>query len=270
MMNKNFLYILLLTTLIISSCDNVSTVNPQLNYKEYIVVKSELKTNLDFEGVYITKTLPLNEPYDTNKAYVKDVIAYLMIDGVKIVPLHYFQGGYYKPYGNLIPQTGETYELFASANNVSFYATTKIPQTPIIENLNYVSKHIDVNVKSNSGEVYGAIWAIVVPGTQSAIDMSNDFLSVVEAENSVLSPTTFLSTKDLPDKYNSDSYKNYRCAKVYAYDTPYLKYFQTKNNNQPVSNTFVQGGDQIIWNVQGENVFGMFIGVAEGSFVHSN
>jgi hypothetical protein len=269
-MNKIFIYILILVTLIITSCDDVSTVNPQLSYKEYIIVKSELKLNIDFEGVYITKTLPINEPYDTNKAYVKDVIAYLMIDGVKIVPLHYFQGGLYKPYGNLIPQSKETYELFASVNNVSFYATTKIPQIPVVTNLNFVNRHIDINVKSNPGEVYGALWAIVNPYTESAIDMSNDFLSVVEAANPSISPTTYLSTKDLPDKYNSDAYKNYRCAKVYAYDTPYLKYFQTKNNNQPVSNAFVQGGDQIIWNVQGENVFGMFIGVAEGSFVHSN
>jgi hypothetical protein len=269
-MNKFLFYILLFASLLITNCDDVNTVNPQLNYKEYVVVRAEIKPNIIFEGIRITKTLPINEPYDTSKAFIKNVIAYLKIDGVKIVPLHYYQNGLYMPYGNILPAPNETFELFASLDNVPFYAITKIPYTPEITNLNYVGRHIDVNVKSHPGEVYGAVWAIVNPVNESPIDVANDFLSIVESSNPSFSTTTFLITKDLPDKYNSDAYKNYRCAKVYAYDKPYLKYFQTKNNNQPVSNIFVQGGDQIIWNVQGDNVIGMFIGVAEGIYVHSN
>ena len=269
-MNKFLLYILLFASLLITNCDDVSVINPQLSYKEYVVVRAELRPYLPIEGVNISKTLPINEPYDTNKAFIKDAEVYLKINGVKIVPLHYYQGGLYKPYGNLSPAPGETYELFVSANNTSFYAITRIPNLPQVTNVFYSNGHLSASVKSNPNEVYGALWAIVNPFSSSVIDAGNDFLSIVGASDNTTSSYTDVSTKDFPADYNSDTYKYYRCIKVYAFDAPYLKYFNTKNYNQPVSNAFVQGGDQISWNVHGENVIGLFIGVAEGNYVRSN
>jgi hypothetical protein len=269
-MNKFLLYILISATLIITNCNDVSVVNPELNYKEYVVVRSKFMPYQNIEGVNISRTLPIDEPYDTNKAFIKDAIAYLKIDGVKIVPLHYFQNGYYKPYGMLSPAPGETYELFASANNTTFYAVTKIPNPPQVTNVFYSNGHLSASVKSNPNEVYGALWAIVNPFNSSVIDAGNDFLSIVGTTNNTINNYTDVNTKDIPNKYNADTYKDYRCIKVYAFDIPYLNYFNTKNNNQPVSNAFVQGGDQIIWNVLGKNVIGLFIGVAEGNYVRSN
>lgn len=256
--------------LFITSCDEVGIINPDTVYKEYIVVRGEFKARSAFEGVAFTKTLPINESYDTNKAYVKNVIAYLKIDGLRIIPLHYYQNGFYKPYGNISISPGETYELFAMVDSTSIYGITKIPKLPEVTSALYSNDHIDALVKSNPSEVYGAVWTIVNPYNGSLLDMGSDFLSIVNSSYDISIPTTSVSTTDMPSKYRSASYANYRCVKVYAFDTPYLKYFNTKNNNQPIFNAFVQGGDQIAWNVQGNNVIGLIIGVAESGNVQTN
>jgi hypothetical protein len=268
-MNKLY-FLIICVSLLFTNCEEVTVVNPELTYKEYIVVRAELRPFTNFDGVNITKTLPTDEPYDTNKAFLKNVIAYIKIDGIRIIPLHYYQNGLYKPYGNISPASGETFELYASVDGVTFYASTKIPKHPEVTSSAYTNGHLNALVKSNPNEVYGAVWAIVNPYNSSVIDMANDFLSVVDSTQATSFSTVSVSTTNIPDKYTSDIYKDYRCVKVYAFDAPYQRYFNTKNNNQPVSNAFVQGGDQIVWNVQGENAIGLFIGVAEGSFVNSN
>ena len=269
-MNKIYFLLLFFFSLLLIGCEEVDIVDPQTTYKEYVVVRAELKAFSNFEGVAFTKTLPINEPYDTNKAFLKDVTAYLKIDGIRIIPLHYYQGGIYKPYGDILIVPQSTYELFAVVDSTSIYGITKIPKQPEVTNLSYLNKHIDAAVKSNPSEVYGAVWAIVNPSNNSLIAMGSDFLSVVNSSYDIYLPTTSVSTTDIPDKYISDTFKNYRCIKVYVFDTPYLKYFYTKDNNQPVLNAFVQGGDGIAWNVQGNNVIGLFIGSAEGGYVRAN
>ncbi len=269
-MKKLYFLILPSILLFIASCDELDIINPDTVYKEYVVVRAELNALSNFEGVAFTKTLPINEPYDTNKAFLKNVTAYLKIDGIRIIPLHYYQGGIYKPYENIFIVPGSTYELFAMVESTSIYGITKIPQKPEVTSAFYSNDHIDALVKSNPSEVYGAVWAIVNPSNNSLIDIGADFLSIVNSSYDIPLLTTSVSTADIPNKYTSGSYNDYRAVKVYSFDTPYLQYFNTKNNNQPISNAFVQGGDRIAWNVQGNNVIGLFIGVAEGSYVRPN
>ena len=78
-----FLIISLFFLYLISGCENVDVINPQVDYQEYIVVRAELRAYNPFEGVSFTKTLPLDMNYDIKKAELKDVIAYLKIDGIK-------------------------------------------------------------------------------------------------------------------------------------------------------------------------------------------
>ena len=269
-MNKIYFFILFFFLLLFTGCEEVDVVNPQTTSKEYIVVRAELKAWSNFGGVAFTKTLPINEPYDTNKAFLKNVTAYLKIDGIRIIPLHFYQAGIYKPYGDVLIVPQSTYELFAIVDSTSIYGITKIPKQPDVTYSSYLNKHIEADVKSNPSEVYGAVWAIVNPSNNSVIDMGSDFLSVVNSLYDIYLPTTSVRTADIPDQYVSDTFKNYRCIKVYSFDTPYLKYFYTKNNNQPIMNAFIQGGDGIAWNVQGNNVIGLFIGSAEGGYVRTN
>jgi len=269
-MIKFYYIILIFISLLFISCDDVSVVNPKLTTKEYIVVRSELKAWTHFEGVSFTKTLPVNEPYDTNKAVLRNVTAYLKINGIRIIPLHYYQGGIYKPYGNVFITSGDIFELFAKVDSTSIYGVTKIPNRPEVTSSSLSNKHIDALIKSNPGEVYGAVWTIVNPSNNSSIAAAADFLSIVSSTSNQTLTTTSVSTTDMPDQYLTDAYKDSRCVRAYAFDEPYLKYFNTKNNNQPVSNAFVQGGDQIVWNVKGNNVIGLFIGSASGSYVKTN
>jgi hypothetical protein len=269
-MKNNFSIILIFIPLLLLSCDDVSVVNPQLTTKQYIVVRSELKAWTNFDGVSFTKTLPIEEAYDTNKAYLKNVIAYLKINDILIIPLHYQQGGVYKPYGNVFLKSGDKVELYADASGTSIYGKTKIPNQPTVTSSSYSSKHIDVSIKSNPDEVYGAVWVIINPSTNSLIDMGTDFLEIINSSYDKSLPTTSVRTMDMPDQYISDGYKDYRFVRAYAFDQSYLKYFNTRKNNQPVSNAFVQGGDQIVWNVQGNNVIGLFIGSSSSSYVKTN
>lgn len=264
------LIIFFLISLFIFSCDDVEVINPETTYKEYIVVRGELKSLSSFDGVAFTKTLPISEAYDTNKAYIKSAIAYLKIDGLKIIPLHYYAKGYYKPNEYITIFPGQTYELFATVDNTSIYATTKIPENPKVVSALYANNHIDADVKSNPSEVYGAVWMLIDPGNSNVLDMASDFLSIVNSQYEYSLFSTPVRTMDMPETYSSSSYKDYRYLEVYAFDAPYLEYFNTKGNNDPVSNAFVQGGDQIVWNVKGNKVIGLFIGVSEGNRIKVN
>jgi hypothetical protein len=57
---------------------------------------------------------------------------------------------------------------------------------------------------------------------------------------------------------------------VYAFDSAYREYFNTKENNQPIQDSFAQGGGLINWNVQGNNTIGLFIGIAKGDIINAN
>ena len=129
-MKKLYFLILLFILIFITSCDELDVINPDTVYKEYIVVRAELNALSNFEGIAFTKTLPLNEPYDTNKAFLRNVTAYLKIDGIRIIPLHYFQGGIYKPYGNVFIVPGGTYELFAMVESNLFMGLQRFPENP--------------------------------------------------------------------------------------------------------------------------------------------
>ncbi len=269
-MYKIFFFTLIFIITLLCGCDEVSVIDPQTAYKEYLVVRAEIIAGSHFSGVAITKTLPINEPYDTAKARLKNVVVYVKINGIRIIPLHYFQRGIYRPNGAVYIAPGDVYELFVEADSTNIYAITKVPQIPVVNSASFTNNYILAQVEPNHSEVYGAAWAIVNPATKNVLDEAKDFLSIVNSSNENSNSAFSVSTLDLPAEYRSEAYKGFRCARVYAFDTPYQKYFNTKNNNQPISNSFVQGGDQIVWNVQGKNVIGLFIGVAAGSYVKSN
>jgi hypothetical protein len=267
---KNLYFILSLFLLpLITGCENVTEINPDISYKEYIVVRAELKAYAPFQGVTFTKTLPLNEDYDIKKAELNNVTAYLKVDGIRIITLRYLQNGLYTPLDTIFIVPGSTYELFAQYNNTNIYAITRVPLLPRIISATLVNnKFIEITLRPNPNEVYGAGWEIYSAATNNLYDESTDFQTIVQPQPLELETNkTVVDTKDLPDNYTSGGYSNLMCAQVYAFDSPYLKYFISKNNNQPSENVFAQGGDQVSWNVQGDNVIGLFIGLAAVKYI---
>ena len=251
----------------VAGCDDVTVVNPDLNYKEYVVVRAELVAGQDFDGVKFSRTEPLGQQYDsTIAAITSGVTAYLKIGGVQVIPLHHVGNGVYKASDRIPIKTDTQYELFAEVNGVGIYSKTKVPKTPQVASA-YVEKDtiFQANVYTNPGEVYGAAWEIYNNGT--VIDGAPDFGEIVHNDNQFSTSTIPVNTMALREQYRSSNYSNLWYVRVYAYDSAYLMFFTTRNNNQPVSDVYSQGGDQIVWNVYGTNVIGLFMGVAKSNYI---
>jgi hypothetical protein len=55
---------------------------------------------------------------------------------------------------------------------------------------------------------------------------------------------------------------------VFALDKSFKDYFRTRNSSQQLNDPFIQGtGGAVEWNVQGDKVIGLFIGVAPGDII---
>ncbi|MGA8264480.1 MAG: hypothetical protein WB779_08580 [Ignavibacteriaceae bacterium] len=268
-MKRIFNIVILLILFFITGCNDVSVVNPELSYKDYIVVRAELIAGEDFAGVKFTRTQPLNQQYDnTNDAITSNVTAYLKIGKVQVVPLYHAGNGMYKASDRIQIHSDSTYELFANVNGVGVYSITTVPEKPRTASANIIDKSsFRANIYTKPGAVYGAAWKIYNSVTNDVIDSAPDFKEVVQNADPFSTSTIPVNTMDLPAEYRTNNYSYLWYIRVYAYDSPYLKFFKTRNNSQPVSDVFSQGGDQIIWNVYGNNVIGLFIGAAYGDYV---
>ncbi|MFA6977836.1 MAG: hypothetical protein WC209_00830 [Ignavibacteriaceae bacterium] len=258
-MKKYFIIIPFIFALI--SCEKTEIVESEINTQTYIVVNSELNPYKLFAGVTFTKTLPVGVPYDIKAAELKDVKAYIKINGVQVIPLHFTYDGIYKPkYDELIIEKGSTYELFAEWGETVIYSSTKVPSPPEIISVSYDAggNYLQANIKTHPDEVYGAIWVI---GSGSAKDATFPNLSIPEAS----ALNTNVITSPVPVQYRGSEYNGKRNIQVYAFDMQYTAYFNSAKVNVPVGNAFTQNGGTINWNVFGNNVIGMFIGVAKGN-----
>ncbi len=259
-MKKLFKILILFILISGIDCEQVDVITPNITYQEKTVVRAELKADKSFGGVTFTKTLPLDEVYNINKAELKNVKAFIIINGIQVVPLHYTQDGIYKSLYDFRIQQGYTYELYAKVGDNSIYSYTKIPYKPVVQSANFKNdSYIEVQAAGQSNEVFGASWVIMSPNTNNLLDTAPDFQELVDSPKDTLS-TVLIGTLDLPDKYLSSFYGNSTYVQVFSFDPQYLGYYESRNNNQPIVNTFTQGGGQIAWNVQGNNVIGLFIG----------
>lgn len=263
-MRKVTLICLFLLLIFLTGCENTDTIEINLEYEEFIVVQANLIRGMDFEGVSITRTLPLEKSYSKDDAIIKDASAFIRINGVQIIPLHYNNDGTYKPLYKLIPAAGNTYELFAQTEGRSVYSITAVPSVPdplssIIRN----NKCIEIEVMQNNDEVYGALW-LIKSGT-SIVDKSDDF-QVIESGSTNNSPVT-IRTQDFKKEYQNVEYLKNIYYKIFSFDKAYRDYFKTRINNTPIDNSLLYGGGSVIWNVHGDNVIGLFIGSCEGDLV---
>jgi len=256
--------LLLCLILIIAGCKSEEIVNPDEVYEEYTVVQAELQPEEKFPAVRFTKTLPLGEAYDIKKAELQNVSVYIKKNGVQVIPLIYNFDGLYKPKYEFYVNEGETYELFAEYGDKYIYAKTIIPFSPRIVSIrrNVNEYYLEANVTVSKDEVYGALWAI--PGT--ALVKSKDFFSI---SNTDYNPNTniIVRTSAIPEEYRLPVYLSNASIQVFAFDKGYRNYFYTRSSGQEVNDPFTQSSGKIDWNVQGDKVIGMFIGVTPGNII---
>ena len=254
--------------LVFTSCEDEQLLTIESPYKELIVVRSEIVPNNYFSDVKLTKTLPLGITYNINLAEIVDATMYLKINNVKVVPLHYTSDGLYKTTHELYVNPGDYYELFGEIGKRTFYARTKIPLPPNIENVFYNPDEYfsGTVVHVEQDECYSALWVI----NDGSIKTPDDFFDVFLPENISIGSTISVRTAAYPSEYHSSIYTGKRYIQVYAFDASFEKYFKTKAGNQVISNPYVQDTGNTEWNVKGENTIGMFIGVVKSNIVFVN
>lgn len=261
---KNFIVIILISLSIFVGCDNEELLNPELNYKQKIVVRCQISPEEFFSGVSVTRSLPLGVKYDSSLAIINDVVIYIRINGIQIVPLHYSGNGLYKPLYELKAHEGDYYELFGEWNYYNFYAITKIPFKPVINSSNYnqAEFYAEVNLNTNKDEVYSALWAVDI-GT---FTLAKDFYNVSIPQNTTL----VIRSASYPVEYRTAIYDSRRYVQVYSFDKSFNDYFKTKDQSSDINNPYVQGSGNTVWNVIGKDVIGMFIGVNSSEFIPVN
>jgi hypothetical protein len=256
--------LLLIPGFLFSACENSTDVNTELPYEEYTVINAQLSAFEICQGVMITHTLPLDVPYDITKAEIKDAVVYILENGIRVIPLHYNSNGLYKPLGDITIKAGTRYELFSTINNKSIYSETIVPEMPnVLDVSNVNNDYLTAQVEAKPGEAYGAAWIITTGGNSLKAD---DFFSIETTDQ--YPSNVFVRSQDIPAPYNSPAYRDNMYIQVYAFDKSYKDYFRSKTNNDPINNTFTSGGGSIAWNVYGDHVIGLFIGLAEGYQIH--
>ncbi len=261
-------FIIVLISLVLVSlicgCESEEIVSVDLAFEEYTVVQAELIPNKRFPGVRFTKTLPLGIPYNIKDAEIKNITAYLRINGVQVIPLIYTEEGLYKPFYYFYIAEGDTYELFAEHDEKYIYSITKIPLKPEVSAINYDRNdyHLYADVKVKQDEVYSALWIITLGNAIRA----EDYFSVASSDNQ--NSTVRVRTSPIPEDYLSGIYSGTRMIQVFAFDKSFKDYFHTRNSSQQLNDPFIQGtGGAVEWNVQGDKVIGLFIGLAPGDII---
>jgi len=247
------------------SCEQESVLENDLPYEEYVVVRAQLEGNKTFDGITFTKTLPHDESYDVTKAELKDVFAYLQIDGFRIIPLQYKGNGNYKSIENIIIETGKTYELFAKWNGRQIYAKTYVPKEPDVQNARINGSYLNGTAVISDSEVIAATWLIAYSTTSITAEAESFY--EVKSSTSDEPQNVSVRTIDLPDQYRSLQYRNRYYIRFYSFDKQYADYFKTQNGNEPIENIFAQGASTIVWNVIGDKTIGLFIGVTKSGLI---
>ena len=253
--------------IILTACQSEEIIGPDDTYEEFTVVQAEIIAGKYFPSVRFTKTLPLGIPYDINKAELKNVTVYIVKNEVQVIPLVYEGEGLYAPLYDFYVEEGETYELFAEYNKKYIYGKTIIPFAPEINSVNYNGSgyYLTAEIRAKVDEVYCALWII----TGNPPDIANDFHSVTTAAKTPYT-NVGVRTASFPDEYRLPAYSNNRYIQVYAYDKSFREYFYSRSSGSEINDPFVQGGSSIEWNMQGDKVIGIFIGVAHGEIVKVN
>ncbi len=266
-MKIKFYIIIIFSTLLFWGCENEELLSPETVHEEYTVVQGEIQPDKLFPSIRFTKTLPLGVPFNIKQAELKNVTAYLLKNEIQVIPLHYNVDGLYKPLYEFYVEEGETYELIAEVNDKFIYGRTIIPFKPEVSNVQYNTSdyYFDADVKSKLNEVYGALW--IIPGNPAA--RANDYFSVSSPTASA-NTRVFVRTSSIPEVYRNPAYANNRYMQVYAFDESFRKYFYSRTSGNEINDPFIQTGSKIEWNVQGDKVIGMFIGVAAGEIIKVN
>jgi hypothetical protein len=264
---KSEIIFLTFSMIILVACESEEIISPDVGFKEYTVVQAEIEPDKLFPAVRFTKTLPLGVPYDIKDAELKNVTAYLVKNEVQVIPLFYTANGLYKTKYDLYVNEGEIYELYAESEGKFIYGKTTIPHKPNVTSVSYDINgyYFDADVQAEPEEVYGALWIVSGIPPVRAEDYFTVTIPSSDPNNMVA-----VRTSSIPEEYRKPIYSGNRYIQVFSFDKSFRNYFYSRTSGQEINDPFIQGGSAVEWNMQGENVIGMFIGVAPGDILNVN
>jgi hypothetical protein len=265
-MNKKPIYFLstILLTLTQLACEQ-EIVENDLSFQEKLVVRSILTAGNLIE-VYFGRTLPLNIPFDPEKANLSDVFAYVKNNNTIDTLIHTGSGIYRT--SSMIARNGEEFEMFAEWNNKTAFAVTQVPFSTTFQNGRLVEENVNGEttfyiqglLDPRPGAVYGATWSIINSVENYRLEDSVISVLLRESDKNLQNRLTIKSRDINPELVQQ--WRNSFFIRVHAFDEEFYNFFITQDANNATNNVFSQSGINLRWNIEGDAI-GMFIGKSD-------
>ncbi|MFH1051530.1 MAG: DUF4249 family protein [bacterium] len=271
-LNTSILFGFVISVLLISCEQTVQ--NPELPYREQLVITGVLEAGKKVEGIEITRTLPPLDQYNFDSALVKNAEAVIKSDGVSY-PLNYNALSQRYNTENLIPETGKKYSLEVKYKNLIATASTIIPEPVELDTFYYKVEYIKIKdiyyedeywlytiyteYKPKSGAVYLASSQYDnndYKNYTEDIKRYQDTLKNGKIKQSIFQYTTYDTTNF---KYDIQFYS---CS-LDSYDTQFYHYFLTRWQGGSDFDIFGTSGVNVRGNIK--NGIGIFIGTSSTS-----
>ena len=250
-------FIILLLFLV--SCTEIGVIEEGIPFEEKIVVYGRLKGGTNEITISFSKSFAIEESLNREDTAIKNLVTYLWSESQGIYPLVFDNQNNYIPYENLNVMMDTEYELHANIGSERIFARTIVPLKAEVQEIQFIEDYMTCKILPKDNIVYGCKYNIIPLNDNLNTISENTFFEISEkVENT--SDVIQIRTMALPIEYleNVDSYA--LNLEVYSFDSDYRDYYYSRKNNKPIENIFSEGGGSVFWNVQGDNVIGMFIG----------
>jgi hypothetical protein len=270
---KIYFNLMILTIIVLLSGCEQTVENPELPYKEQLVIRAVLEAGKPVDNIEITRTLPLLESYSIDKALVKDANAVIKVGDTTYTLIFDNYSEKYKC-ESLIPEVGKKYFLEVKSKNITATAWTIIPEQVEPDKFSYKRQFIE----TNNGEWSDKFWEYrifaeykpqVGASYLSASGYDNDIYRNYSYEikrskdtmsNGKISQEIFSYTTYDTSNFEYDI-KYYWCS-IDAFDSQFYYYYITRWEGNSGDDIFGTTGLNVRGNIIGG--IGVFIGTNPG------
>jgi len=262
-------------------CENVVPAD-DLPYVDHIVINAFLRAGQPIDSIMVRHTLPLSGAYDAEQAALPNATVVLSVEG-RVIPVSYTGNGKFIDPNHELVQSGKTYSIDVQWNGLHAYASTRIPQAPLLLSHSLLDIRFDT-------EYYHTYYGTV----DTFITFGGNVNLVIQPEAGMtytLSKDSIVDPSGRPSGGYFDygvSYRNFRLAmdvdstgripliqhlyldshqssytivsEVDAADETYYQFLRTYENHDD-GEIFGAGRSNPKWNVRGDGI-GLFIGTA--------
>ncbi len=234
-------------------------IEEDIPFEEKYIVYGRLKGGTDEITISFSKSFSIDENLSREDTALKNLVTYLWSETQGIYPLVYDNQNNYIPIDQLNVMMDTEYELHANIGSERIFARTTVPLKAEVQAVEFIEDYMTCKILPEKNSVYGCKYTIIPLNDNLNKIIENTFFEISEkVENDM--EVIQIRTMALPIEY-LEKVDNYILnLEVYSFDSDYREYYYSRKNNKPIENIFSEGGGSVFWNVQGENVIGMFIG----------